>query len=75
MQESRSEVVTRPTAAASAADTVMFLFTDIESPTSLREADPAEMAQALARHDAILRNAVEANAGQSARSSKTDGDA
>jgi hypothetical protein len=46
----------------------MFLFTDIESPTSLREADPAEMAQALARHDAILRNAVEANAGQSARS-------
>jgi class 3 adenylate cyclase len=63
MQESLSEVVTPPTAAASGASTVTFLFTDVEGSTGLWEADPEEMTHALARHDAILRNAVEANGG------------
>jgi predicted ATPase/class 3 adenylate cyclase len=43
---------------------VTFLFTDIEGSTSLWDAHPDEMAKALARHDAILRNAVESNGGQ-----------
>jgi predicted ATPase/class 3 adenylate cyclase len=71
MQESPSEVVTPPTAAASAASTVTFLFTDIEGSTSLWEAHADEMAQALARHDVILRSAVESNGGQVV---KTTGD-
>jgi class 3 adenylate cyclase len=64
MQESRSEVVTPPTAVASGASTVTFLFTDIEGSTGLWETHPDEMARSLARHDAILRSAVESNGGQ-----------
>ncbi len=43
--------------------TVTFLFTDIEGSTQLWEKYPAAMKTALARHDAILRQAVETNHG------------
>jgi len=43
--------------------TVTFLFTDIEGSTALWEAHPDAMQVALARHDALLRQAVEANDG------------
>ncbi len=43
--------------------TVTFLFTDIEGSTERWEAQPDAMAGALARHDAILRAAVESHAG------------
>ena len=39
------------------------LFTDIEGSTRLWERDPERMSQALARHDAIARAAVEGNRG------------
>ena len=42
---------------------VAFLFTDIEGSTRLWEARPREMGAALARHDALLRAAVEAAGG------------
>ena len=42
---------------------VTFLFTDIEGSTGRWEAQTAEMEQALERHDAALRAAVEANEG------------
>ena len=42
---------------------VTFLFTDIEGSTPLWEREPDAMRQALARHDAILRQAVEAQGG------------
>jgi predicted ATPase/class 3 adenylate cyclase len=48
-----------------------FLFTDIESSTRLWEEHPEEMATALARHDAILNQAVERAGG---RVVKTTGD-
>ena len=51
--------------------TVTFLFTDLEGSTRLWEAHPEEMRGALARHDAILREAVEANRGHVV---KTTGD-
>ena len=38
--------------------TVTFLFTDIQSSTSLWESDPVTMRPALARHDQILRQAL-----------------
>lgn len=38
--------------------TVSFLFTDIVGSTSLRDSHPAEMREALVRHDEILRKAV-----------------
>ena len=41
-----------------------FLFTDIEASTRRWEHDPAAMSAALERHDAIVRSAVEANAGE-----------
>jgi predicted ATPase/class 3 adenylate cyclase len=41
-----------------------FLFTDIEGSTQLWERDAARMQAALARHDALLRKAVESNAGR-----------
>jgi class 3 adenylate cyclase len=41
--------------------TVTFLFTDIEGSTQLWERYPEAMQAALARHDVILRSAVEAN--------------
>jgi class 3 adenylate cyclase len=40
------------------AGTVTFLFTDIEGSTRLWEEQPEAMRAALARHDAILRDAV-----------------
>ena len=43
--------------------TVTFLFTDIEGSTSLWEQHPEAMKPALARHDAIVRQAVESNHG------------
>ncbi|MGH8915643.1 MAG: adenylate/guanylate cyclase domain-containing protein [Acidimicrobiia bacterium] len=48
-----------------------FLFTDIESSTRLWEEHPDEMAPALARHDAILNEAVERAGGKVV---KTTGD-
>ena len=43
--------------------TVTFLFTDIEGSTRLWEQHPEAMKTALARHDHILRGAMEANNG------------
>ena len=48
-----------------------FLFTDIEASTRLWEEHPDQMAAALARHDSILRHAVERSGG---RVLKTTGD-
>ncbi len=44
--------------------TVTFLFTDIEGSTRLWERDAAKMRIALARHDEILKNAVEEHGGR-----------
>jgi class 3 adenylate cyclase len=41
--------------------TVTFLFTDLEGSTQLWEQQPQAMPAALARHDAILREAIEAH--------------
>ena len=43
--------------------TVTFLLTDIEGSTRLWEDHPAEMESAVARHDEILRHAIEAEGG------------
>src|SRR6478609_9448223 len=43
--------------------TVTFLFTDIEGSTRLWEQYPHDMGRALARHDALLRAAVQAHGG------------
>jgi class 3 adenylate cyclase len=43
--------------------TVTFLFTDVEGSTRLWERDPEAMSQALARHDELLREAVEIRGG------------
>jgi class 3 adenylate cyclase len=43
--------------------TVTFLFTDIEGSTRLWEASPEAMAEALERHDAIVRSAIDAHGG------------
>jgi len=43
--------------------TVTFLFTDIEGSTCLWEQHPQAMAGALARHDAIMRQAIAAESG------------
>jgi predicted ATPase/class 3 adenylate cyclase len=43
--------------------TVSFLFTDIVGSTRLWEKFPAQMGAALARHDALIRTAVEAHGG------------
>jgi predicted ATPase len=42
---------------------VTFLFTDIEGSTGLWESAPDAMSTALARHDAIVRDAIEAHGG------------
>ena len=47
---------------------VTFLFTDIEGSTSLWERHPEAMKHALARHDALLRAAVEGHHGQVVKS-------
>lgn len=51
--------------------TVTFLFTDIESSTKLWEQFPEAMRTALAKHDSILRQAIESNHGHIV---KTTGD-
>src|SRR6478672_1032215 len=51
--------------------TVTFLFTDLEGSTRLWEAQPNAMQVALARHDAILRDAVATHHGHMV---KTTGD-
>ena len=43
--------------------TVTFLFTDLEGSTRRWEAHPQEMKDALARHDMIVRGAVESHGG------------
>ena len=43
--------------------TLTFLFTDIEGSTSKWEEHPEEMAQAVGRHDALLRDAVVGHGG------------
>src|SRR5712692_3086319 len=43
--------------------TVTFLFTDIEGSTRLWEQHPGAMRSALARHDALLRHAIETHGG------------
>jgi predicted ATPase/class 3 adenylate cyclase len=43
--------------------TVTFLFTDIEGSTRRWDANPTEMQAALARHDELLRQAIEAQGG------------
>jgi class 3 adenylate cyclase len=51
--------------------TLTFLFTDLERSTGLWEEHPEAMKQALARHDEILRGAVDAHQGHVV---KTTGD-
>jgi class 3 adenylate cyclase len=46
------------------AGTVTFLFTDLEVSTRLWDQEPEAMRAALARHDAILRDAVAVHGGQ-----------
>ena len=48
-----------------------FLFTDIEGSSSKWEEQPEQMAQAVGRHDALLRDAVHGHRG---RVVKTTGD-
>src|SRR5258708_26089525 len=43
--------------------TITFLFTDIEGSTQRRERHPGPMKAAMARHDILLRQAIEANNG------------
>ena len=45
-------MVDRPSGTAS------FLFTDVEGSTRFWQTDPEAMAEALARHDAIVRGAI-----------------
>src|SRR6478752_4930570 len=51
--------------------TVTFLFTDVEGSTRLWEEFPQAMQQALARHDQIVRDAIESGGGSVV---KTTGD-
>ncbi len=44
--------------------TITFLYTDIEGSTHLWEQNPTGMKSALARHNAVLRAALETNDGQ-----------
>jgi class 3 adenylate cyclase len=43
--------------------TVTFLFTDVEGSTRLWESAPSSMGMAIARHDELVRSAMEANGG------------
>jgi predicted ATPase/class 3 adenylate cyclase len=58
-------------AANSQSSTITFLFTDLEGSTKLWEEFPEKMQVALARHDEIVRQAIEGNGG---RVIKTTGD-
>lgn len=58
-------------AATNPSGTITFLFTDLEGSTKLWEEFPEKMQLALARHDEILRQAIEAHGG---RVIKTTGD-
>ncbi len=60
-----------PAVTGLATGTLAFLFTDIAGSTRLWESSPEAMTVALARHDAILRDAIEAAAGHVV---KTTGD-
>ncbi len=51
--------------------TLTFLFTDIEGSTAMWEQQPERMAQAMSRHDALLRECVQRHGGQVV---KTTGD-
>jgi predicted ATPase/class 3 adenylate cyclase len=51
-----------------ATQTLAFLFTDIEGSTRLWEEHPERMTDALERHDAVLREAVESSNGQVVKS-------
>ena len=53
-------------------EVLTFLFTDIEGSTVLWEQHPETMRGALARHDVLVREAIEANSG---RVFNTGGDA
>jgi class 3 adenylate cyclase len=69
---SRSNVPETPASARGLPKgTLTFLFTDLESSTRLWEEHPQSMHEALARHDAILRDAIESHGG---RVVKTTGD-
>ena len=48
---------------AAPSGTVTFLFTDIEGSTKLWQSQPARMRAALARHDGLLRHAIESHGG------------
>ena len=54
-----------------ASGTLTFLFTDLEGSSQLWERFPNAMTPALARHDAILRTAVEAWNGQVIKTTAT----
>jgi predicted ATPase/DNA-binding SARP family transcriptional activator len=54
----------RPSGTSRPGDTVVFLFTDIEASTRRWEGDEEAMAEDLARHDEILRGAVEESQGR-----------
>jgi predicted ATPase/class 3 adenylate cyclase len=64
--------IARPAKPAPPSGTVTFLMTDIEGSTRLWEEYPEEMAVALRRHDDLLRQCIEDNAGYVV---KTVGDA
>ena len=49
--------------------TVTFLFTDIEGSTRLWEEHPDAMREALARHDELVRDAVEGHDGHVVKTS------
>ena len=53
----------RPPSSARPSGTVTFLFSDIEGSTARWEAAPEAMGLALARHDVLVRDAIEAHSG------------
>ena len=55
--EGQTEAALRPSG------TIVFLFSDIEGSTKRWESHPEAMQTALRRHDALMREAIEANAG------------
>ncbi len=67
----RSPQVRRVLARMTEPTNLTFLFTDIEGSTSKWEEQPEQMAQAVGRHDALLRDAVHGHRG---RVVKTTGD-